>query len=246
LEPLAQREVEEHLERCEACRAEVDGLRHLWGTMLAVPVETPDSVKMRSRFAAMLDSAAPVDAITSGRGAGIWKLAPALQLGLALALVAVGIAIGLRIGPATTAEPLPEVRELRTELRETREMVLSLMQMQSASERLLGVNWSNQISQPDSPVLSALIEAVKHDPSVNVRLASVSALEKFGKHDMVRQGLLEALEQQESPVVQAALIDVVVALRETGSIGILQKLAGDSAVHESVRKQARWALELLT
>jgi hypothetical protein len=201
---------------------------------------------MRRRFAAIAGAGAvaktlPVEA---ERGS-FWSVRPAYQLVAALLLVGIGIVIGQQIGPAPSEEPPAAVTELRSEIREMRE-VLSLLQQQSASERLRGVSWSNQIPQPGSAILTALLDAVKHDPSVNVRVASVGALEKFGRQAMVRQGLLEALSEQDSPVVQAALIDVVVALRQTESVEILQKMADSTAVHESVRRQALWAVKQLS
>jgi hypothetical protein len=232
-----------HLEACAECRDEFNSLQSLWARMQGVVVEPPDSFAMRSRFGQLLQASAksPVRL-----GAGAWRLRPAFQFALALAVFGLGIVIGQRLGLTTTPESLPEVTELRSELRETREMVLSLMQRQSASDRLRGVNWSNQIGQPDNPVLAALLYTLQNDPNVNVRVASVSALEKFGQQEIVRQGLLEALGNQKNPLVQAALIDVVVVLRQTESVDILEKMADDSEVHESVRKQARWALEQLS
>ena len=60
---------------------------------------------------------------------------------------------------AAIVSPSPDVAELRTELQNMNQMVaLSLMQQQSASDRLKGVSWSNQIDHPDSEVLSQLLD----------------------------------------------------------------------------------------
>ena len=52
-------------------------------------------------------------------------------------------------------------------------VTLSLLQQQSAGDRLQGVNWSYRVEQPDTAVLAALLTTVNHDPNVNVRLAAV-------------------------------------------------------------------------
>ena len=63
-----------------------------------------------------------------------------------------------------------------------RQMVaLSLMQEQSASERLRGVSWAMPRAVDDTEVLSALLTTVNQDPNVNVRLAAVDALRIRGQ-----------------------------------------------------------------
>ena len=53
---------------------------------------------------------------------------------------------------------------------------LSLMQQQSAGERLRGVSYAYQAPASDTEVLSALLATVNQDESVGVRLAAVDAL----------------------------------------------------------------------
>ena len=128
-----------------------------------------------------------------------------------------------------------------------RQMVaLSLLQQQSASERLKGVSWSNQLDQPGAEVLSALLGTLMHDPNVNVRLASIDALKKFGETQWVRRGVLQALEEQASPLVQIALIDLVVEMQAKESVDTLRRLTKNTALHEAVRKRAEWGIERLS
>ena len=61
-----------------------------------------------------------------------------------------------------------------------RQMVaLSLMQQQSAGERLRGVSWAYRVESSDTEVLSALLYTVNNDQSVNVRMAAVEALARL-------------------------------------------------------------------
>jgi HEAT repeat protein len=82
-----------------------------------------------------------------------------------------------------------------------------------------------------------------HDPNVNVRLAAVDALRRFGERQVVRSGALQALNGQESPLVQVALIDFLVELQDKESIGTLQKLAQDGHVDETVRMRAALGIQ---
>ena len=132
---------------------------------------------------------------------------------------------------------------MRREIHSMRQLVaLSLLEQQSASERLRGVTYSYQLSQPDDKVISALMERLSLDPNTNVRLASVDALSKFADQSAVRRGLLEALTRQESPLVQIALIDALVQIRERQSADTLRRMSVDQNLNQAVRQRAAWGL----
>ena len=167
---------------------------------------------------------------------------PLLQGCAALLVLLVGIQIGRGVKPP----PSPEVHELSQEVRDLRQMVtLSLMQQQSASERLKGVSWSSRLDRPGDEVVSALIDTLMHDTNVNVRLASIDALKRFADREAVRTAAVRALDTQQSPLVQMALIDFVVETREHSAIDALRRLASDSTVNESVRTRASWGIDHL-
>jgi hypothetical protein len=153
-------------------------------------------------------------------------------------LFLLGIAVGYNIRPATI--PNAELAELRSQLSETRQMVaVSLMQQQAATDRLRGINWSYQLPEPSTELLRALLDRLMHDPNVNVRLATVDALRQFGGRPVVRSGLVEAMSRQKSPMVQIALIDLAVDLREKESIGALRQLTQDQTLDQAVRERAK-------
>jgi HEAT repeats/Putative zinc-finger len=246
-------EVEKHLSSCSACRQEVEELEVIWMKLGSIPAEMADSAGMRAKFDVMLQAYKQGLEHSSPRlwdsmNAWVtrwWPQQPLLQFGLALALIVVGVFLGQN-RPAV-APPSPEIGQLRQELHDMRQMVaLSLLQQQSASERLKGVSWSNQLDQPGAEVLSALLDTLMHDPNVNVRLASIDALKKFGAQQSVRRGVLQALEEQESPLVQIALIDLVVEIQAKESLDTLRKLTANTALHEAVRKRAEWGIERLS
>jgi hypothetical protein len=135
---------------------------------------------------------------------------------------------------------------MREEVRDLRHMVmLSLMQQQSATDRLKGVSWSEQIEAPRNDVVQALLNALMHDPNVNVRLASIDALERFGDRESVRRAAMDAVQTQMSPLVQIALIDFMVKVNERNSVRVLEQLTADPQVHETVRARASWGLRML-
>jgi hypothetical protein len=245
LSPAARAGVEAHLERCAACRAEAESLGVLWQQLGTVRDETP-SPQVQVRFDAML--AAWREGTAAGRvlafparqalRASAW--APAFLTAAAILLLATGVTVG-RLWP--DRQHANELSALRDELRNMRQVVaLSLLQQQSASERLRGVTWSHQLEQPGEEVIDALLDTLRHDGNVNVRLAAIDALRQFTRTPHVRDGLLEAVGRQDSPLVQIELIDLFVELRDRGSRDALRALAEDDRVNGAVRERARWGL----
>jgi hypothetical protein len=142
----------------------------------------------------------------------------------------------------------PELVQLREEVASMRQLVaLSLMQQQSASDRLRGVSWSYQVEPSDEEVMKQLVTTVNHDPNVNVRLAAVDALRPFTGSPatdlMARNAVIEALPKQTTPIVQVALIDFLAELKERNAAPELRRLVSDPEINSGVRKRAEWALE---
>jgi HEAT repeat protein len=59
---------------------------------------------------------------------------------------------------------------------------------------------------------------------------------------MVRRGLVESLDRQTSPMVQIALIDLLVEIRDKPAGQALKDLMQESRLNPEVRERAQWAL----
>jgi len=246
MEMLGETEGEEfaaHIASCEECRNEVARICGLWQSLDLLPMEEPSS-KLRDRFYEMLGAYRHGLASNPSRAnSGKWWRMPAWQLAAAAALVAVGMGIGYGVRGDKSR---PELAQLREEVTSMRQMVaLSLLQQQSASERLRGVSWAYQAEPSDREVLGALVTAVNHDANVNVRLAAVDALRRFAASPETRRAVVDALPTQTTPLVQVALIDLLVDFKDRNAADALTKLAANREVNDGVRQQARWALEKL-
>ena len=269
LTDAASEEIRLHLAGCRACRDEADGFAETWRMLGSIASPAPDSARMRTRLTAIIDgfehaiTRAPAPGLR-GRLAALFTQQShhhLLRAASACALVAIGIAIGHYMVPLSDGaertflggsertrltETSAEIVAMRGELRDLREMItLSLMQQQSASNRLKGVSWSGQIDRPSSEVVAALLDTLMHDPNVNVRLATIDALERFASQDIVRRGAIQAVDRQVSPLVQIALIDFMVKVNERESIGTLRRLSEDPKVNAAVRARAVWGLQQL-
>ncbi|HET9269725.1 MAG TPA: HEAT repeat domain-containing protein [Vicinamibacterales bacterium] len=244
-------EIRAHLAECAACRDDVDASAELWNELGAAPAPRTESARMRARFDAALQGY--IDGQTESRvltalkpSRSSWQLQPWVQLAGAAAVLLIGIGVGRFVAgaPASQSQPASEIALLREELRDTRQMVtLSLLQQQSASERLKGVTTSSLLEQPSTEVVSALLETLRRDPNVNVRLASVDALRRFGNRDAVRKSVVEALPEQESPLVQIAMVDFILESAGPEAKSVLQRLVEDMMLNQAVRDRAARGLQ---
>jgi hypothetical protein len=240
-EPAARAAIEQHLEGCAACLQETEGLASMWRDLGDLSAPAPDAPAMRTRFDAMLEQEQRNAARFKPRR---FEWNHPLVAGLAASLV---LAIGVLLGRSTNDAPAaaPEVTALHQELRDLRQMVtLSLMQQQSASERLRGVGFTSSLERPGDEIVAALLDTLKHDDNVNVRLASVDALKRFAERDVVRRATVDELNTN-AQLLQMALIDFVVETRDRDAIGTLRKISADPAANATVRTRAAWGIQNL-
>jgi hypothetical protein len=76
-----------------------------------------------------------------------------------------------------------------------------------------------------------------------VRLAAVDALKRFSNDQTVRANLATSLSANDSPLVQIALIEALVDLRDRSAAPAIRKLGASENVDQLVRERARLALE---
>jgi hypothetical protein len=246
LTPEEKNIFEKRLETDGELRREVAELEAVWKDLDEVDEQQP-SPFLRARFYQKLNEISDREARLARGAFAWWK--PGLAGLVRQALVAIGLfALGLFVGRDRSSSPSrDQVAQLHNQVQELRQTVaLSLMDRQSATSRLEGVSWSMQVDQLDPELLKALLEALNHDPNTNVRLASLDALEKFTRDKDVRQALVNSIRQQDSPLVQIALIDSLVHIQDRGAADELRKLTQDRALNSAVQERARWGLQKLS
>lgn len=240
--------VQTHLAECASCREEIEGLSETWVRLGVLPEELPGP-SVREGFYAMLEG--HLEDSHQGRHLGALRpaasrwTAPWLVLAAAAAL-AVAFGVGFWVKGAAMPGKAAEVARMGTEIESLRQEVsLALLGQSSAGERLKGVALVSQVKQPETPLLAGLLDVVDNDPNVNVRLSAVDALYLFAGHPQIRDGLTHSLGAQTSPVVQIALIDLLVAIREKHATEALKQLVDDQRVRPEVRQRAQSGIEKL-
>ena len=158
-------------------------------------------------------------------------------------ILSVGVALGLGLRPTPTYET--QIIALSDEVQRMREvMILTLLEQPSATQRLKAVSISTELSQTDEKISMALLKTLTQDPQVSVRLAALEALLGYADQPQVRQGLIEAIPQQDSPLMQITLAEVMVQLQEKHSVDELRALL-QQPLNEEAEEEIKKSIQQL-
>jgi anti-sigma factor RsiW len=246
--------VEEHLAECTACGEAAS----LWKKLALLPEEQP-SPALETRFKAMLESyqegrweksslaaektKAPVPVLW---GLGNWRQLPATGIVWACLFLACGYFIGKHADGGANPEVQKQLADLQGELGTMRQTVaLSMLQQQSPSQRLEGVSWTTRLPEPDPKVMGALMHTVRFDSNVDVRLAALDAVSRYADRPEVRRELVDVLQTTQSPMVQVALIDLLVDLHDKSAVPQFRKFQQGPNINPTVKKRVDWGIQQL-
>ncbi len=247
LTQTASSEFEEYLKNNPVQRAEFESLQQTWGKMdEAVVPETSEAMDVR--FFEMLHIAETEKANKStGFVEGLSSFMSLLwrpQVAYGILLVAIGLGTGYFMSTNTAQSDTPNTVVVDNETEEVREqLVLTLLEQPSANQRLQGVNEANKIEKVDEKVIKALLQTLNNDANVNVRLAAIEALVNYVDKPIVREGLIQAIGHQESPIVQVTLADLMVALQEKKSIAPFKALIRSKELDTSVKEKLESSIQ---
>ncbi|MEQ8363661.1 MAG: HEAT repeat domain-containing protein [Cyclobacteriaceae bacterium] len=220
----------------------LSNLSQLDDRMMAAPDAQP-SMEVDSRFYAMLkEEQRKVSKSTFPFQWPEWSaLAPRLALGMVLLIV--GFAGGYwMIKP----QEQNDVASLTREVTDLKEMVmLSLLEKESATDRLKAVSLTSEMSQASKKVTEALIKTLNEDGNVNVRLAALDALRPYVRESNVRESIIRSIANQSSPMVQVALAELMVELQEKKSIKELRKLLEEEATPNDVKQRIEESIQVI-
>ncbi|MEO0507029.1 MAG: HEAT repeat domain-containing protein [Bacteroidota bacterium] len=229
---------EEFLRENQDYQSRFEEVKSSWALLSALDSPEP-SEAMDDAFIKMLDTAERKQA--KKREPSLWHtwrqiFTPSLAFGTLLLLV--GLGVGYWFSPKENSIPQNNAVVVEGETEAVRQkLVLTLLEQPSANQRLDGVNEANKIKEVDDMVISALLQTLNNDPNVNVRLAAIESLANYVDKPIVRQGLVQSIAQQESPLVQVTLANLMVALQEKSSIEPFKQLLKEKQLDTTVKKQ---------
>lgn len=166
------------------------------------------------------------------------------RLAFASVLIIAGFAGGYFLQrPANTSSEVHELTKQVSDLREM--MVFSLLEKESASDRLKAVSLTNEMNNVSDKVTDALFQTLNHDENVNVRLAALESLTPYVKRAKVREDLVRSISNQDSPLVQIALAELMASIQEKKSVKALQKILEDQNTPKEIRNKIKESINVL-
>lgn len=133
------------------------------------------------------------------------------QWAYSLVLVLIGGAVGYYWNQGSNQK----IETIAIEMQQMKEMMmLAMLEKESTTERLRAVSLSTEMDTVSDKVAMALINTLRHDENNNVRMAAIDALALYTDDPGVREELVASIKFQESPLVQLALSELMVAMNE--------------------------------
>lgn len=225
---------------------ELSAMESIWVQMNGISIPEP-SEKMDAQFFGHLHSEIEKNKKTSNWASKFFGTVspwPKLQLAYGLLILGIGLTLGYVLNSGNGNKGPDSVITFNQDTEEVREkLVLTLLEQSSANKRLQGVSEANKIGKVDEKVITALLKTLNNDSNVNVRLAAIESLANYTENAIVRQGLVQSIPNQESPIVQVTLANLMTALQEKKSIEPFRKLLKEKKLDTAVKKKIESTIE---
>jgi hypothetical protein len=125
---------------------------------------------------------------------------------------------------------------LKTEVSELQSRVaISALSNQSAVARIRAVQHLANNSNDGANFYQQLLRTARRDPSTNVRYTAVEALFLFTGNTALIDDARQLLENEKSPLVQIAIVDLLVSLNREKSLQALDRLLQNTQTDSTVR-----------
>jgi hypothetical protein len=238
LTEAAQKEVEHELAQHESSRRLYAELKEVLGAFEKSTVWEP-SMALKNNFEQALSR--EIAAVQSEHNSPAGKQVsfhPILyRAAAAVILVIIGVGIGYWVNK--NQEQQAELASIRKEMESTKRIMMAMLDnQQSASQRVLGATAAYHMEKADDQIITALVKTMNDDPNTNVRMAALEALGKFSHQTEVRKALIVSLGTQKDPIVQIALIQLLVKMREKSAVKDLEKIVDDAKTMKAVKDEA--------
>ena len=200
----------------------------LWTELADLPRENPSS-ELKRRFYRDLDQASSRNLLERIRA----SLGMSNNLGwvTAAACLVVGVILGQML-----KSDAPEASTRLVALEQNvallnRELILDRLEDSQAAKRLRGVIDASRVAQDDAEIARALLMRATDDSVHSIRTAAIEALGPRLNTSLVGSELMRLLETETSPLVQLALVDLVLRHGSRQQLDQLLSLAQQGRLH---------------
>ena len=214
---------------------EVDEFRALFEAIKNEKMEAP-SDKLTSNFEKLLEeeksNQVKVVSIKSKPNNGIYNM---FKIAASIALLITAFFIGKYSQQNEFENEYAVLEQEALNVKQT--AMISLLENQSASKRIQGVQYINHFIDPDEEIIRALADRMLHDENTNVRLSAVEALSNFKNAESVKMAFIGALETEKDPSIQIAIIQNLVEIQEKKAIGPMQQLLEQEETQPFIKEE---------
>ena len=216
-----------------------DDEQQLWQALENVSQPEPPP-RLRRKFYGELDKlgrATPLDRWRSWLG-----LTGNRGVLTAMSCAVVGIVAGMLLkGPeAVDRSELTDLQQQVAQL--NRNLILDRLENVSASKRLLGVLDAATMAEHDTEIARALLSRAVDDRVYSVRAAAIDAIGPQLNTPAVGDELMGLLEKTDSPLVQLALVDLVLRHGNAQQLEQLDKLSHRGVLHPDLVQHVKSAI----
>lgn len=202
--------------------------QRLWSELANLPREAP-STQLRRRFFNELEAATSASWLERIRA----RLGFGSNVGwvTAAACLVVGLMLGqlMQTDESGASSRLVALEENVALL--NRELILDRLQDAQATKRLRGVIDASRVAQDDAEIVRALLMRATDDSVHSIRTAAIEALGPRMSTTTVGDQLMRLLENETSPLVQLALVDLVLRHGSRKQVDQLRNLTGRGQLH---------------
>jgi hypothetical protein len=124
-----------------------------------------------------------------------------------------------------------------------RRLILDRLESDTPGKRLRGVLDAAYVAGDDAEIAHALLARATGDRVPSVRSAAIDALGSRIDAPAVGRQVMDLLRQADSPIVQFALVDLVLRYGNDEQIGQLLTLADDGRLHPDLKRHVFTALK---
>ncbi|MBW0176842.1 HEAT repeat domain-containing protein [Sediminibacterium sp.] len=241
-----------HVTSCDTCKAELNEIMAFCSITAALP-EPEAPAGMKQRFMTELENYKQQQ-LSHTNGWSVWRdrlnafitSITTPKFGYGLAMLVAGVLV-TTVFFKTKDNGASEVQQLSSQVKEMREMLaLSLLEHPSASERLRAVSYVEEIDTVDARVKDALLTTLNNDENVNVRLTALETLSKMTVDPKVREGLVQSIAHQDSPLIQSVLADLMLKMQEKKSVRSFQQLLKKPETNEAIKTKIKETIHQLS
>lgn len=240
-------QIEEHLLTCKTCRTEHKQLRQLLDDMLIFEDEQPNE-QLKVDFYTMLENEKENISVAKTKTNTSYKLSK-LNLNFlkyaASSVVLLGIGFLLGTNSQIKSKQASEIASLRSDLYSMQQTAtMASLSQSTASQRLNAINLINEQIKSDEKTVNVLINTLRNDENINVRMAAANALVKYSEKEEVRDVFIDVLDKEEDPALQITLINLLTQIQDIRAKKTFEKILNNSNTIPVVKEQAQEGLKV--